>query len=235
MNFADALLANVYVQVDTIRGSRYLDEVGRLMNNWETEFPYKQLSDDGLRMTNAYSQSRQLWVNAERIWLHFLEPDTLTYVSDHSRRIVEQVCQTIEVTTFSRVGLRLQHFVPADNLGDAAHRLRLRVFSEAINNAFGSYSNAPRREGDGEVAGFEFMLPVITDEFVTMLRAVPVQRSGGTEKSRDMAAQGILIDVDVFRSDGAQSIQDFRRFLRNVESWSGRGLPEIAGAFLPGG
>src|SRR3712207_5470602 len=96
-------LFNSYVQVNTIRGNRYLDDAGKIMNFYDDDFPEKEVGLEGLNMKNKESKLRTVQVTTDRIWVHVHQPDTLTYAMDNSFKVVEQISDIIGVTSFKRV------------------------------------------------------------------------------------------------------------------------------------
>ncbi len=109
MPIARPLLYSTYLQVNTVRGYRYLDDCGKIINKYDREFPNKTWQLQGLALSNPDATLRAINVTVDRIWVQFERPDTLTYAADNGARVIEEICEMLEVNLFSRFGLRAQY------------------------------------------------------------------------------------------------------------------------------
>lgn len=226
MTASRLILVDAFVQVNTIRGYRYLDDAGSIMVHYDAQFPDMKVGLEGLQMTNPDATIRQIHVSTQRIWIHYNEPDTLTYITDQSRGIVETISEMLAVDKFSRVALRLQELYPADDNPSFAAVVRHKVFSDTLNDAVVTSPN------DRDSA-FEFMVRLSADNLTVALRVAPVRRDREDGERSHLPHRGILIDSDIFR-EGELSLLEYRRFLRDAVSWAKESLPVIADTFLPG-
>jgi hypothetical protein len=215
----DSKRVNVFVQVNTIKGNRYLDDCGKIMNAFDEEFPTKGVQADNfssntLVMVNAEARLRQVKVTTQVIWLYFDTPDTNQYVIDHSTRVIEGICDTIGVTQFNRIAVRSQYIIFDSDFRSLVRRARTWSFSPALATAMGS----SERLGD-DSEGFQLIYPVISGDMVVNFQLGAAQME---EESREppLPKEGLLLDSDVYRN-GRFSLAEFRRFARVATSWPG--------------
>lgn len=229
---SSALLLNTFTQANTIRGWRYLDRTGVLLNRYEAEFREKQVGPDGTTLTNPAAQVRQMVVSWERVWVHVEEPDTLTFAADQSWKLIQEACKTFEVTSLSRVGIRMQHAVPAKDLATLIGQVSERTFTpgvaELVRTGGGTPDEAP---ADPHRSAFTLSLPLRSGKLRFRLQLLPVVFSRETPKTRDLPADGLVLDVDAYQ-EGELSLVQGRGVLREIERWTSRELPEVMGTFF---
>jgi hypothetical protein len=208
-------LISAQVQVNTIRGNRYLDDAGKIMNLYDSAFPEKRVGLDGLHMVNRDAKLSEMRVTIDRIWLGFTEADTLQYVIDHAARVTDEVAKIIEVTEASRFGIRLEHLNPADDAEAAVHRLAKAIYTDAL------------RPDTWEISSLEAMVEVRVAKVNVIIRVRPVRRDPRVEE-RSLPEFGIMIDTDIFRQGNPLSLSELRKFLREATQWATSSLPQMA-------
>lgn len=224
---AKPVLYSTYLQVNTVRGYRYLDDCGKILNKYDKEFPNKNWQLQGLALSNPVAPLRGLNVTVDRIWLQFERPDTLTYAVDNGSRIVEEVCEILAVDTFSRFGLRVQYLHGASDLPEVIRRSQQAVFSDALMRLL-SESDA------GDESTFEVMLRLKHADLPVDFRVSPVKRTGELGEPGDLPALAMMTDADL-HWEGELGLSDFHRFLRSAQGWIRASMPAAADVFLSGG
>ena len=90
-------LTDSYFQANTIKGHRYLDDAGKIMNRWDSEFPNKDVGLQGLSMRNPDALMRELRVDNRTIWIRFSFADRLRQITELSINITTEICEILEV------------------------------------------------------------------------------------------------------------------------------------------
>ena len=134
-------LADAFVQVTTIKGNRYLDKCGMVMNAFDERFPEKEIQSDNLgtntlSMVNRESSFRQVRMNVNTIWLSFERPPTPQFSMDQSTTTIQEICGIIDVTHFSRIALRTQHIVYEQDAIALFVRARRALIGDRLNTHF---------------------------------------------------------------------------------------------------
>ncbi len=215
---ANTKLVNVFVQANTIKGYRYLDDCGKIMLAFDEQFPIKGIQGDNLSgqtlsMTNSESPIRQVRVTTQVVWVHFESPDTLQFVIDQSTGIIEKICQLIDVQRFSRIAIRTQHILSDADLDVLAGKARSYFFQPALNQLLGVTSVT----SDEAVNGFQFSFPVQVGDMAVNFQVGTAQLADEGSNT-DYPRNGLLLDSDAYRN-GEFSLAEFRRFLRGATSW----------------
>lgn len=214
---SDFFIPNVYCQVNTIRGNRYLDDAGKIMNLYEEQFSSMNVGVDGLVMSSKGEKFRQAKVTTDSIWTSFRSPDTLQYVYDHGLRFIKAVADIIEVSHASRFGLRVESVMPAEKTADIMEPVLSNVFSEGL-----------LKRHSGEPVAYEVFIERKMEGLTVALRIKPVERVGEPKPEDDAPERGLMFDADIHRDGGSLPIDDLRKFFRNADQWLKSTLPEIA-------
>lgn len=237
MAVAEPMLLNAFIQVNTIRGYQYFDDAGKIVNFYDHAFPQKQVGIDGTTLANPGASVRQLNVSAQRIWIHVEEPDTLTYAADQSWKFVAQICQMLNVTSLSRVAMRLQYAAIADDIVDLVGVVQERLFTEAANARIFNPSGASGAADAGALeraSRFLLAVPLAHDSLMLNLQVAPGQVTTASGKAGASPSQALIFDVDAYR-EGEVNLPHGRRTLRDIEHWANEEFVEIIEQFVEGG
>lgn len=223
-------LLNAFAQADMIRGWRYLDDTGHIMNRWDNAFPEKSVGIEGMIMRNRDAAFEALKINPFMIWLHLSLPDGLAYVIDISESTIREVSEILGVNQYRRVGLRFQYFhgIDKDKLGLVVPQVAQNLFSSKWTEDSAIKSVSPSR--------FEFMLQVADEPISVNLRANVVGVSPESRARKimpDLPETGIIIDLDLYRR-GIIDIVDLRGIMKRVRSWLSDELPHIEDKVMGG-
>lgn len=222
------VLYNMFVQANTIRGNRYLDDAGKIMNFYEEDFPAMEVGLDGLKMRNPDTKLRTVQVTTELVWVHIELPDTLTYGSDQAYRIISRVCDIIDVTQLKRMGMRFVHLISTENTGIRRGTMHRRVFNSYADNVLnGVYVNTGNTD-----KVMEFKVSLKEKERQIDIRIAEVERTANAPDAQRIPGTAILIDSDIHR-EGKFELSEFGRFLRDGQRWISTNLPTLVAAFVP--
>jgi hypothetical protein len=217
-------LTDVFFQVNTIKGHRYLDDAGKIMNRWDSEFPNKDVGIVGLLMRNPDTMLRELRVDSRTIWIHFSLPERLRQVAELSVGITTEICGILEVTQFSRVGLRIQLIYNMDDVAGENGRVTNNIFVPALQAV-----TEGRQPGDE----FEFTINTGTKQNPVTLRVAAVEKKSEAKTPAGFPEHGLLVDADIFQKQTSY-LDDLKRFMRSAQDWIDNELPTIEDAILGG-
>ena len=211
------LLADSFFQANTIKGHRYLDDAGKIMNRWDSEFPTKDVGLGGLLMTNPNAMLRELRVDNRTIWIHLYFPETISQIIDLSVNITEEICEIIDVKQFSRLGLRL-NFI--HDLGDSGNML------DSVGSNIFSSQCLELAKTFGTSGGFDFALALTTKDILITLHVAAIKKRREAKLDKDLPESGVLVDADIFR-EGTSYLDDMKRFSRLAKDWVDSELPKM--------
>jgi hypothetical protein len=214
----DLILAKAFCQVDTVHGFRYLDDAGKLMNEYVDRYPEMAVGLNGLSMKNGSLPIDEIRVSNTSIWLSFNKPDTRQYVQDQAFKIIPSIAAVINVTTAKRFGLRVHEIVPLDGPKSLASAL--------IPGVLPAWFVPP----DAEPSHFDLSVRVKIGNLEATIRAVPVVRAPDATVAW-MPDHALLVDVDVSESAEALNIRDLRPFLVSAVGVAEGAVKSIAANF----
>jgi hypothetical protein len=212
----ELVLVNVFCQVDILKGFRYLDDAGKIMNKYDDDFPEKRVSPEGLHMINKGAVLSEVRVSPEQIWLGFAKPDSLQYVLDHAWPLVRDVAAIIEVVEARRFGLRLEHLCPVSDAEAATRSAARTIFADVLLPA------------SAEPSFFEAMVETKAEDLEIALRVRPVRRVIKPREPDTLPDFAMMFDADIHRGGEALPVADVRKFLRACGSWVKSSLPPLA-------
>ncbi len=212
------VLVTAFVQVNTIRGNRYLDDAGKIMNAWEDYFPTIQVGLDGLKMNNPTAVMRDLQVDTKRIWIHYEEPESIEMIAKQSRQVIDSVSKTIGVDSFSRVAIRIQYVVATKDNPNFVYETYKTIFGSTVTKLLETNSQEDKHS-------FELNLPLKSDRLLINQRIYPVQKTAEGD-SKDLPPDGIMFDSDIHIPTLVR-LQGLGSFFREAEQWTRETLLSI--------
>lgn len=197
----EAELVKAFCQVNTVKGYRYLDAAGEIMNAYDDQFDELQVGLDGLTMRRSGAVIDEAKVSTSQVWISFTGPDTVQYVVDQATRFVRFVTETLGVTACSRYGFRTQHLLP----------FAATDFPEAATKVI-HYGLADRIPG--RIDQFELHLDVDAQkDSGTKVRIGSAVRGEGMDPRFPKA--GVLLDFDIWRKGTDLPSAGFRAFMQD--------------------
>jgi hypothetical protein len=190
------ILAKAFCQVDTVRGYRYLDDAGSIMNRYADSFSDLTVGLNGLTMTRTTGNPDEIRVTPTQIWLGLDHPDE----SDVKSLLIEHallIASMIGVTSAKRFGLRTHRLFPVEDRSD-----HLQYFAKFFPSA--AYP------AEAEPATFEATFRLSKPD--ANVRVVPVDRVEGVTADW-MPPTALLVDVDAFRSGTEMPLSELDGFL----------------------
>jgi len=146
------IISDAFVQANTIKGFRFLDHAGVIMNRWIEEFPTHQVDPNGLHMEAKDSVLREFRVNTDRIWLRFSFPETVQFVARQAQSMITEICNMLGVKDCRRVGMRLQYIAGVTAPNEAMIQLASKfLLPEWVN----SIKTSESTDAFGVIVGFQ--------------------------------------------------------------------------------
>jgi len=216
-------LADIFFQANTVKGHRYLDDAGKIMNRWDSEFPSKVVGLAGLLMSNPDATLQVLRVDNRQIWLHFHLPELKTAI-EQVRSITHEICEIIGVDRFDRLGLRAQYIVGVEDVVQAVADIASTIFTPTWWD---------KMTQAGRPSSFELVLPISAGEQAVNLRISVVRKAAGTKAPDDLPDMGVLLDTDIF-SLHPTYLDDLGRLMKKAQNWMETELPSIEENLLGG-
>lgn len=219
---AENLLSDVFFQANTIKGYRYLDDAGKVMNKWDSDFPDKTVGVQGLVMSNPSAELRELKVDTKQVWMHYTLPKNIRAVIESTKTITTEICTILGVESFDRVGLRVQYAYGVTDL------------KESINKIAGKMLNSEwwEKVRKDEDAGFQVLFPIGTKELTITLAIAIVKRALKDKEAKKIPENAILFDMDIYHK-GKYFLDDLTRFMKLAQVWIETDFPKLQ-SFLVG-
>ena len=212
---AEARLVKAFCQVNTVKGWRYLDDAGKVMNHFADEFEEMKVGLNGLLLNKPGAIIDEARVTAKDIWIGFTRPATGTYVGDQAWRYVQTVANIIGVESVSRVGVRLQYLLPTAIAQD-------QMAAIARTLVGGPVLSIPGAPTSTEVS-LELQLE---RGLQVTLRFQPVKLRPSEVLVENLPTEGLMFDSDVSRS-GTINLAEARVAIRQAIAWSEDNVPAM--------
>ncbi len=132
MEIKDFIFFRAFCQADVVKGFRYLDLAGQIVNSYIEELPEYRVDASGLAMRSTAPVRggiAELQLSPHRIWLRFDRPPTLTFVADQAAKRFLSISETLEVSKYARIGFRVQILWPVAESAAATMTLARRSLS----------------------------------------------------------------------------------------------------------
>lgn len=222
MTMPDPILFKVFVQANTIKGWRYLDDAGRIMNEFADQFDDMNVGLQGLVMKSPGAVVDEARVSPRDMWIGFAKPATVQYVQDQANRFIASVSDIIGVESYSRMGVRFQYIREVADLASALPHLATSVLGPELLNIGQSVKAF---DGTIEVA--------VPGDLHARVQITPVRTVDPTADPA-LPAQGLMVDADVSRS-ATMNRTEARRVLQAAVAWAEEDMRALAERVARGG
>jgi hypothetical protein len=206
----DTILAKVFCQVDTVRGFRYLDDAGKIMNRYADAFPDFNVGITGLTMKNPGGVIEELRVSATQIWIAFDHPPDSDDLRRDAVAHLLSIADLIGVSHAKRFGLRTHRLLPVGGVD-----LKKR-FDAAITPSWTHVT--------GQINGSESIFKVVDPD--RLIRVSSVERV--PDAADWMPEVAVLIDIDVSRTGQEMALSDLDAFIDGAMESTDSTTGEIA-------
>jgi hypothetical protein len=187
-------LRQAYVQTNTVKGYRYFDLSGKVLNLIAEG--YEDVGTDGggtyLRQRKNSDDLYAIRFSWDRIWLHYAPIDSLGHAVTTAPEWIESIGRTLEVSRFERVGFRAEYYYPCEDIIKGSSALARSVSAERLREVVAE----PLDRRDANV---EYGIRVRSGRFEATVRARVIKIVREPTGPLDYPGDGIAFDVDAYR------------------------------------
>ncbi len=209
MAFKDLTLFNCFVQADFVRGFRYLDDAGKIMNRWDDEFPKKSVGIEGLHMQNPTAAHLiEARIDVTKAWISIRKPPTITFAMDHGYNFIEEVSSILGVEHFKRTAMRLQYIHPLETGSPTAQRLAAMMVPK-VGNIF---------ENSGEVSVVDFSVRIDDPILSSRVAIGVIKKDEEGQHPDDFPPYALIFDADLFSLERIEATRA-SLILKRIPGW----------------
>ncbi len=189
-------LHNVFVQANTIRGYRYLDLSGVVLNRIAKNYVRYAIEPSGcvLIEPNDSHVPYSVRFSSERIWLQYRDIESLNHVVDTAPEWIRSIAQDVQVNRFSRLGFRSVYFIPSNDWVNDTSALAQLMTGEILRDKI-------TQTVDAETLRFEYGLRIPSGNLYIHIRINAVGPIGDEGGETGYPSAGIVFDLDIFMRD----------------------------------
>jgi hypothetical protein len=193
-NSSKWLLHGAFVQGNPVKGYEYLDRSGAVLNKIGDMYNQRIIDPGGCLLSDRkdIKDPYSIRFSPNRIWLHYVSTDSLKYVIDTAPQWIQSIARDINVTHFSRLGLRVEYFAPSSDIISTS----LYISKKISGDIFHSLINKVDSRDDVDI---EYRLRVPLHPFMASVRIGIIKTSGEPRTPVEYSSDGLIFDVDVYR------------------------------------
>lgn len=187
-----------FLQLDTVKGFKYIDKAGELVNLYVTNNkpPKFQMDLSGLIVDNPTKKISQLKVSPDMVWSNFKEISSLDEISLSFLNEVTPILDILEITQLKRIGWRNYFIYEFKNFDE-----RDKYF-KALNKL---------NPNKSEVTSLSLRILSSSDlKGNLLIQAV--------KKNEDFSKVAVLFDVDIFL-EGVFDVSDLKSKLTTIRQY----------------
>ncbi len=189
--------AESFVQVDLVKGYKYIDKAGEIVNKYYDEAaPVFSMGLNGLVIKQPLESIEELKIAPEIVWAKFNKPDSLEQIVDTYSKETEGILEIIEVEDVNRIGWR-NYFI---------HDFTKPEDSDRYFEGLSTFSN-----GGVKLSQLLYTLPASGD----LEARVAIK---GVTKADETNTKAVLFDVDVYKDQGSKAA-DITRVLKLIAEY----------------
>jgi hypothetical protein len=179
-----------FFQASTVRGARYLDDAGKIMNEYGDDYYDTSVGLGGLRLAKPKRNELpdEIAVDMNRIWVACYGEGCIKKVKENAEGITKAVSRYIGVDAYSRLGFRVYYFKKVANVKGYVQRLYSTVAATQVQTLVGSPDAALE---------IIFRTRYLSPPFSIWFGVQPLAVVRPPEKKEDFASDGVIIDIDV--------------------------------------
>jgi len=192
-----------FIQVNTVKGFKYIDKAGEIVNKYHQKetAPLFSMNLNSLVIESPLQKIDELKITPQIIWMKFSEVDSLDMVIDLFNTESKSVMEILNVDIVNRIGWR-NYFIHEFN-----NREDQKKYFKNLTKFKNGYLTIARFEIDTK------------KDFKINLMIQPV------EKNDENKTPGVLFDVDIFRTGNLKSseilstLNKFKEYLKDQEEF----------------
>lgn len=127
---SDLKIAESFVQISFIKGYKYIDKAGEIVNEFHVgdKEPLFTMDLGGLVINSPENEISEIKISSQMYWAHFIEPSSLESIVSSYLKKCEKINEILGIQKVKRVGWRLyfvKEFNKESERDDAFHKLNL--------------------------------------------------------------------------------------------------------------
>lgn len=178
-----------FFQANLIKGGRYLDDAGKIINDYEDYYEDYNVGTLGLvfKLRKTAEMPDELSVNMQRIWMAYYGEESFKRAIEQAPRIIKNISKHIEVLLFQRFGFRVIFFKPMDEVQKYQKTLYSHIASDELKTAIG------KEEAIYEInTNFRLALK----EHIVNIKFMPIIVNQKPRSVADYTHNGMSVDID---------------------------------------
>lgn len=178
-----------FFQASTFKGARYLDDAGKILNEFRDSYQDGEVGLEGLRLARPKTPNipDQIAVDINRIWIACFGDTPIKKLTETSEGITKAISRHIGVNSYTRLGLRALYFKPAEDV----NVLSRGIYSKFVGTEFQRDSKAD------SVVEFGCTFRYKSPPFFFRLMLQPILVTAQSQNKENFTENGFVIDVDV--------------------------------------
>ena len=194
-----------FFQANLTRGGRYLDDAGKIINDYADRYGPYSVDPSGLHFAGPTDPAMpdQIAVDVNRIWIACYGPGCVKKLSEVAEDIAAAISRHIDVESYERLGLRANYFKSLQETGAYSRKLGERVYSPPYMALIGPVERV-------STIAVQTGVLVGTYSVAMAIRSMKIARPA--RGRADFPGNGMVLDIDV--SEGADREPDRRRLTR---------------------
>ncbi len=179
-----------FFQVNTVHGARYLDDAGKIINEYGDDFQDSSVGLGGLHLAKPKRDELpdEIVVDMNRIWIACYGEGCIKKIKENAPEIIKAISRFIGVDTYSRLGFRVYYFKNITDIKGYVKWLYSTVTSVPLQTLVGS-SERTLEMG--------FRIRYLSTPFAINFGIRPIVVRRPPEKTEDFSKNGFIIDIDV--------------------------------------
>ncbi|MDO8527759.1 MAG: hypothetical protein Q7T03_08740 [Deltaproteobacteria bacterium] len=192
-----------FIQVNTIKGFKYIDRAGELVNYFHDSdlIPQFSMGLNGLVVKQPKDKIEELKVTSQMVWAKFTKVDSLDMISDLFVKELKNILKILEIEEVVRIGWRNYLIYELSNKEGQEGFLQKIVSAKKMKASLLRFKLETEKDFDANL----IIQPVI--------------------KNDDLKTHAILFDIDIFEGGKRDAdeilkiLKTFREYLANDDGF----------------
>ena len=212
-----------FFQANTVKGARYIDDAGKIINDYADTYEDITVGVEGLRIAKPKEDDMpdEISVDMNRVWIACYGEGSIKKVKESAGKITKSVSRHIGVDSYRRLGFRVQYFKNTANVKEYIQQLYSRIVATELQTI------VPAKMVLETISRIRFS----DKPFSILLGIQPLVNVKPPEKKSDYVSDGVIIDVDVSEnrdsSNRSLNLQHLAVFLKESSAQVVRRANEI--------
>lgn len=212
-----------FFQANTFKGARYIDDAGKIINDYVEAYDDVIVGVEGLRIAKPKEDDipDEITVDMNRIWIACYGEGSIKIVKENAGEITKSVSRHIGVDSYRRLGFRVQYFKSTANVKEYIQQLYSRIVAAELQTI------VPAKMVLETISRIRFS----DNPFSILLGIQPLVNVKPPEKESDYVSDGVIIDVDISEnrdsSNRSLNLQHLAVFLKESSAQVVRRANEI--------